>query len=91
MTKRFIIQDADRVEWATRPLDEISTKQAVEQLIGDVVECSSELTGKVVGRSDSLESYVNEEKFTFSECSQGVFSSDGRGDPPGLPSFAWSA
>ena len=72
MTKTLIIQDAARVEWATRPLHEISTKEAVEQLIDGVVESSSDLTGKVVGRSVSRESYFNGEHFTFSECSQGV-------------------
>ena len=72
MTKPLIIQDAARVEWATRPLDEISTKEAVEQLIGGVVESSSELTSKVVGRPASRESYSIGEHFSFSECSKGV-------------------
>jgi hypothetical protein len=43
-------QDVDRVEKATRPLDEISTKEAVEQLLGCAVESCSECTRKVVGR-----------------------------------------
>jgi hypothetical protein len=50
MTKPIMIQDVARVEWATRPLDEISTKEAVEQLVGGGVESSSNCTGKVVGR-----------------------------------------
>jgi len=38
------------VKNATRPLEEVSTKEAIEQLVGGRVESSSECNRKVVGR-----------------------------------------
>jgi hypothetical protein len=50
MPNVVMIQDAARVQWATCPLEEISTKEAVEQLVGGPVESASECTARVVGR-----------------------------------------
>jgi hypothetical protein len=50
MANVVMIQDAARVQWATCPLEEISTKDAVEQLVGGPVETASECSAKVVGR-----------------------------------------
>src|ERR1700722_15451520 len=50
MANALMIQDVARVKWATRPMQEISTKEAVEQLVGSRVESTSECTGRVGGR-----------------------------------------
>jgi hypothetical protein len=42
-----IIQDVSQVEWATKPLDEISTKEAIERMVGGNVESCSDYFGKV--------------------------------------------
>jgi|SRR5580704_11461707 hypothetical protein len=50
MANVVMIQDAARVQWATCPLEELSTKEAVEQLVGGPVESACERTARVVGR-----------------------------------------
>ena len=54
MANVVMIQDAARVEWATCPLEEISTREAVEQLVGGPVESTSEGTARVVGCPDAV-------------------------------------
>jgi hypothetical protein len=72
MTKPIMIQDVVKVERATHPLDEISTKEAIEQLVGSLVESSSECTGKVVGRPAPREEHLTGGQFRCLFQSGGV-------------------
>jgi hypothetical protein len=53
MPAPLMVQHVALVKRAARPLDETSTKDALEQLIGAPVESCSDYTGKVVGRPAS--------------------------------------
>jgi hypothetical protein len=53
MSDPLTVQEVSPVDWATSPLKEISSKKAVEQLLGGPVEGCSDYSKPVVGRPKS--------------------------------------
>lgn len=65
MAKSLIVQKVDRVDLAKEPLPEISTKAAIEQLVGGRVECASDYLNNVVGQLAADETSFLDDLFQF--------------------------